>query len=199
MRIGVLRAAASGALERALYARPFAPPDPIDPAELDALVLLDRPGHLAAASIARLSARGAPVLGLGDGFAALCALGLLEGAVNPAQLIRSHEYVRVEGQPTPVTAHLAAGSILRATTGPRVYVHDRPDALEARDLVLLRWCDEAGGSAAAEPGGNIAGVCNDDGNVVGLLPRFDRAYDEDAAAAGRRFFDSLRAHLADHR
>ncbi len=194
MRLAVLRAEAPGALERALGAVPLRPYQPIDPA-LDALVLLGRPAD--EAGVRRLAARGAPILGLGEGFAALCALGLLEGEVRAAETMHMGEYVRVEGQPTPATARVAAASILRAAACAHAYAHERRHELAARDLVLLQWCDEAGG--VATEGAGIAGVCNDDGHVMGLLPRFDLAFEDGADPAGQRFFDSLRAHLTTHR
>ena len=194
MHLAVLRSGPAGALERALGASCLPCEAPIDTG-VDALVLLAHP--VDEAGVRQLAARGAPLLGLGDGFAALCALGLLEGVVGVTQSMCECEYVRVEGQPTPATAHVAAASILRVSPCALVYAHDRPAELDARDLVLLRWCDEAGG--VATPAAAIAGVCNDDAHVVGLLPRFDLAYEDAAHRAGQRFFDSLRAYLEAHR
>jgi len=97
---------------------------------------------------------GGPVLGVAEGFEALCALGLLPGRVTvpPADEggpERAH--VRVEGRATPFTSAIPAGRVMRfdgaATVGLR-YEIGEPEALESRGQVVFRYCDAAGGPFA---------------------------------------------------
>ena len=136
---------------------------------------------------------GGPILAIGAGVEVLCALGLLPGqladaAAGPAAGPASH--VRVEGRPTPFTSAIPAGRVLRlpAAPGPRQR-WQLPDAalLQARGQVIFRACDAAGGTRAPEA---IAGLSNEQGNVVGLL-----AAEEIVAGEGVQLLRSLRLHL----
>jgi len=136
---------------------------------------------------------GGPVLAIGAGVEVLCALGLLPGqladaAAGPAAGPASH--VRVEGRPTPFTSAIPAGRVLRLppAPGPRQR-WQLPDAalLQARGQVIFRACDAAGGTRAPEA---IAGLSNEQGNVVGLL-----AAEEIVAGEGVQLLRSLRLHL----
>jgi phosphoribosylformylglycinamidine (FGAM) synthase-like amidotransferase family enzyme len=129
------------------------------------------------------------VLGVGGGFRLLCSLGLLPGQVTlraaggaPVRAPPSH--LRVEGRPTPFTSAIPAGRIMRvapststASNGSDAcYQSDALERLAARGQIVLRFCDAAGGavtvSGDARPPSSahsIAGICNGDGNVVGML------------------------------
>jgi phosphoribosylformylglycinamidine synthase len=68
--------------------------------------------------------------------------------------------------------------------------------LNERQQVILRYCDSSGRVAPeANPNGsvqNIAGICNADRNVFGLMPHPDRACEERLGSSdGRRIFDSM--------
>jgi phosphoribosylformylglycinamidine synthase len=70
------------------------------------------------------------------------------------------------------------------------------NALEANDQVLFRYCDEQGGvTEAANPNGaarGIAGICNKERNVFGMMPHPERASETDLANTdGRGMFESL--------
>ena len=132
----------------------------------------------------RFAAEGRPVLGSCNGFQILCEAGLLPGA-----LLRNVglEYrcdwtnVRVESDRTPWTAGLARENLrMPIGHGEGCWVAD-PDTLaqvEENAQVVFRYCDARGAATPeSNPNGslaNIAGVCNEDGNVVGLMPHPER-------------------------
>jgi phosphoribosylformylglycinamidine synthase len=152
--------------------------------------------HLRAGAIARFSpimpaviefARaGGPVVGICNGFQVLCEAHLLPGALirNRGLRFRHVEViVRVERTETVLTAGCAPGRLLRLPIahgeGQFVAGHDALAALEAEGRVVFRYVDVQGEATdAANPNGsqnNIAGICNEAGNVVGLMPHPERA------------------------
>jgi phosphoribosylformylglycinamidine synthase len=135
-------------------------------------------------ALRRFADDGKPVLGSCNGFQILCEAGLLPGA-----LLRnvSLEYrcdwihIRAESDRTPWTAGLER-EVLRMPIGhgEGCFVAD-PDtiaSLEERGQVVFRYVDARGAATLeANPNGstaNIAGVCNEAGNVVGLMPHPER-------------------------
>ena len=150
--------------------------------------------HLRAGAIAKLSPAtkalrrfaeaGKPVLGSCNGFQILCEAALLPGALlrNTGLEYRCDWiHVRVENDRTPWTAGLAR-SVLRMPIGhgEGCFVAD-PDtiaSLEEKRQVVFRYTDAKGAATLeANPNGstaNIAGVCNEAGNVVGLMPHPER-------------------------
>jgi phosphoribosylformylglycinamidine (FGAM) synthase-like amidotransferase family enzyme len=145
---------------------------------------------------------GGPVLGIGGGFQALCALGLLPGRVVDGAGAPGAEsgHLRVEGRPTPFTAAIPAGRILRSGPAPArlEYQIAEPQALHARGQVIFRYCDAAGGTVRRQgvsdpvrgPDLTIAGVCGESGNVVGLL-----ADPQIVGGDGAQLLGSLRLQL----
>jgi phosphoribosylformylglycinamidine synthase len=152
--------------------------------------------HLRAGAIARFSpimpavvdfARsGAPVVGICNGFQVLCEAHLLPGALirNRGLRFRHTEVIlRVERADTVLTAACAPGQLLRLPIahGEGQYVADPAtlDELEGEGRVVFRYVDEVGEVIdAANPNGSlrgIAGICNETGNVVGLMPHPERA------------------------
>lgn len=152
--------------------------------------------HLRAGAIARFSpimpavidfARaGGPVVGICNGFQVLCEAHLLPGALirNRGLRFRHVEVtVRVERTDTVLTTACAPGQRLRLPIahGEGQFVADDRTlaALETDDRVVFRYVDARGETTdAANPNGsqnNIAGICNEAGNVVGLMPHPERA------------------------
>ena len=135
---------------------------------------------------------GGPVLGIGGGFQSLCALGLLPGRVvarGAGVPAADSSHLRVEGRPTPFTSAIPAGRVLRSARAPSPleYQIAEAEALQARGQVIFRYCDAAGGTT--RPIESIAGVCDQTGNVVGLL-----ADPEIAGGDGAQLLGSLRMH-----
>lgn len=152
--------------------------------------------YLRAGAIARFSPimqeviahakRGGPVIGICNGFQIACEAGLLPGALlrNESLQFRSMPVtLKVESTGTVFTSAATAGALLTMPIahGDGRYTADDAtlDRLEGEGRVVFRYVDAKGGvTAAANPNGsmrNIAGVSNDRGSVVGLMPHPERA------------------------
>jgi phosphoribosylformylglycinamidine synthase I len=140
------------------------------------------------AAVAEFAEQGGPILGICNGFQILTEAGLLPGALLPNSELTFRcdwIHVRVETERTPFTAALDPGTVLRLPIahgqGRYVVTPQQLEELEADDQIVFRYTDSQGqehddynpnGSTA-----HIAGVCNKQGNVVGLMPHPERAYD----------------------
>jgi phosphoribosylformylglycinamidine synthase len=145
-------------------------------------------------SVIEFARRGGPVLGICNGFQVLLESGLLPGAMlrNKELLYQcKHVIIRVEQTDTPFTVNARVGQRLRIPIahGEGNYYAD-PDVireLEAARRVVFRYCDEAGElTDAANPNGslrNIAGICSEARNVVGLMPHPERACEPSLGSA----------------
>ena len=137
-------------------------------------------------SIRTFARRGGPVLGICNGFQVLTEAHLLPGALLKNASLRFHNAwvsVRVVSNRTAWTADLAVGEVLRlpvAHGGGNYFVDDETLArLRDKDQVVFQY-SSADGLAEASINGSvdgIAGVCNEQGNVVGLMPHPERAVD----------------------
>ncbi|MBA2452531.1 MAG: phosphoribosylformylglycinamidine synthase subunit PurQ [Chloroflexia bacterium] len=154
--------------------------------------------YLRAGAIARFSPimeavtdfaqQGGPILGICNGFQVLAEAGLAPGVLlRNANLSFSCRWVhtRVETGRTAFSNGLQPGTVLRlpiAHGEGRFFVTPEELAhLEERQQIVFRYCDEYGNDdPLANPNGStdsIAGVCNERGNVVALMPHPERAYD----------------------
>jgi phosphoribosylformylglycinamidine synthase subunit PurQ / glutaminase len=161
-------------------------------------------------SVREFAARGRFVLGICNGFQILCEAGLLPGALirnRDLHFICDHIRVRAETTETPFTNQLKAGSVLRIPIAHAEgnYVCDDAtlEELEREDRVVFRYCDERGeATIEANPNGsrdNIAGICNRERNVLGLMPHPERACEDLLGSSdGSDIFRSLAATLAAH-
>jgi phosphoribosylformylglycinamidine synthase subunit PurQ / glutaminase len=122
---------------------------------------------------------GGPVLGICNGFQILCEAGLLPGVLRrnrDLEFVCRDVRVRVERADTPFTARCAAGQELTIPVkhGEGCWFADEElhAELEAAGQVVLRYAEDCNGSV-----GDVAAVCNDAGNVLGLMPHPEHAVD----------------------
>jgi len=138
------------------------------------------------AAVRDFAAEGKFVFGICNGFQILCEAGLLPGAlIRNANLhfVCRHVNVRVENANTPYTSQLEKGAILSLPIAHAEgnYVCDEKtfQQLEENNQIVVRYCDEQGQiTKEANPNGagsNIAGICNLDRNVLGMMPHPERA------------------------
>jgi len=133
--------------------------------------------------------KGGLVLGICNGFQILLESGLLPGALlknRELTFVCKEVFVRVENQKTPFTSLNENTSILRlpiAHADGNYFVE--PTVLremEKRGQIIFRYCDQKGQvTDESNPNGslgNIAGICNEQKNVLGLMPHPERACDE---------------------
>lgn len=141
-----------------------------------------RPGALARfspvmAAVSRFAAEGGPVVGICNGFQVLTEAGLLPGALQKnagLKFLCTTVEVRVESSRSVLTSEAEVGRILRIpinhfegnfTCSPETLAR-----LQDEERVVLRYVDNPNGSVDS-----IAGICNEAGNVVGLMPHPERA------------------------
>ncbi|HZH90688.1 MAG TPA: phosphoribosylformylglycinamidine synthase subunit PurQ [Pyrinomonadaceae bacterium] len=192
-----------------------------DLAEYDALIIPGgfsygdylRAGALASfspvmSSVRDFAARGGLVLGICNGFQILCESGLLPGALirnRDLHFVCEHVRVRMESADTPFTNELRRGQILSMPVahaeGNYICDDETLSELQSEDRIIFRYCDAAGQiTPEANPNGardNIAGICNRERNVVGLMPHPERACEDLLGSSdGRGLFHSLAATLA---
>jgi phosphoribosylformylglycinamidine synthase len=160
-------------------------------------------------AIKEFASRGGLVMGICNGFQILCEVGLLPGALMRNTNLRflcQHVNIRVETTDTPFTCRCLRGQVLSLPIahGEGNYFCD-PDTLaqlQREDRIIFRYCDENGlATRESNPNGsldNIAGICNRERNVMGLMPHPERASEELLNSAdGRIIFSSLADTLAD--
>jgi phosphoribosylformylglycinamidine synthase len=154
-------------------------------------------------AVQNFAAQGGPVLGICNGFQILTEAGLLPGALvrNRSLQFRCEQiFLKTETSNSPFTQEIPSGKLLRVPIahGEGCYFAD-PETLSrlnANGQVLWRYVDAQGKQTEmANPNGsleNIAGVCNEQRNVAGLMPHPERASEGLLGSAdGRLIFESL--------
>lgn len=154
-------------------------------------------------SVKEFVAQGKFVFGICNGFQILCEAGLLPGALirnRGLHFICDHVNLKVENGSTPFTSEVAAGKVLSIpiahAEGNYVCDDETFQKLEANGQIVFRYCDETGAvTDESNPNGarsNIAGICNEQGNVLGMMPHPERACEELLGSNdGRDIFKSL--------
>ena len=146
------------------------------------------------AAVKKFAAEGGPVLGICNGFQILVESGLLPGALlknRGLKFVCRDVTLRVETNHTLFTASAARGQLLRMPVahGDGCYFADDAtlDKLEAEDRVVFRYMDNPNGSLR-----DIAGICNEGRNVMGMMPHPERAADALLGSVdGRVILESL--------
>jgi phosphoribosylformylglycinamidine synthase I len=146
---------------------------------------------------------GGPVLGICNGFQVLLEAGMLPGAMlrnRSVKFVCEHVLTKVEQTDTPFTLACRPGQVLRMPIahGEGNY-YAEPDViarLEAHRQVVFRYTNADGvPTDAANPNGsasNIAGLCNERRNIVGLMPHPERACELALGSSdGLVLFDSV--------
>ncbi|HZC58470.1 MAG TPA: phosphoribosylformylglycinamidine synthase subunit PurQ [Chthoniobacterales bacterium] len=154
-------------------------------------------------SVVAVAAEGMPIIGVCNGFQILCEAGLLPGALirnDSLRFVCQPVFLRVETDDTPFTVKIKTGTVLGMPVahGEGSYFADPGTIadLESKSRVVFRYVDRLGNeSAESNPNGslrNIAGICNEARNVVGMMPHPDRAWDRNLGSEdGKLIFGSL--------
>ena len=138
------------------------------------------------AAVRRFADAGGPVLGVCNGFQVLCESGLLPGALmrnHGLHFVCDFVHVRVEQAAAPFTSRASVGDVLRMPVkhgeGAYVATPEQLARLDEKGQVVLRYCARDGRLGdAANPNGSVAhvaGVRNERGNVMGLMPHPEHA------------------------
>ncbi len=130
-------------------------------------------------AVRRFAGDGGAVLGICNGFQILCEAGLLPGALRPnrqLEFVCEDVTLMVESIATPFTAACALGDelVIPVKHGEGCWVADDElfaDVIE-HGQVVLRYADDVNGSRD-----RVAGVANEAGNVLGLMPHPEHAVD----------------------
>jgi phosphoribosylformylglycinamidine synthase I len=171
-----------------------------------------RPGAIARFSpvmreIEIAAQNGKPVLGICNGFQILCEAKLLPGTLvrnSHLQFRCTWTNIKVENLESPFTNKASIGQILRVpiSHGEGNYIADEITLgkIERDRQILFRYCTEDGdANEKANPNGsyrNIAGVTNEAGNVLGMMPHPERCCETILGGTdGRVIFESIIASL----
>jgi phosphoribosylformylglycinamidine synthase subunit PurQ / glutaminase len=150
-------------------------------------------------SVTRAAQAGAPVLGICNGFQILCEAHLLPGALTRNQHLHFRnrdQRLRMETAGTAWTNAYEPGQevLIPIKSGEGRYVADQAtlDALESSGRVVARYLSNPNGSLR-----DIAGIANEAGNVVGLMPHPEHAVESltGPSTDGLGFFTSVLKHL----
>jgi phosphoribosylformylglycinamidine synthase I len=154
-------------------------------------------------SVEKFAKTGGMVLGICNGFQILLEAGLLPGAMmrnSGLRYICRHVFIRVEQTNSPFTNAASQGQILKVPIAHNDGNYNADEAtladLEKNRQILFRYTTPDGGNdAAGNPNGslhNIAGICNPERNVAGLMPHPERAVESALGSAdGLVIFQSL--------
>jgi len=154
-------------------------------------------------SIEKFAKKGGLVIGICNGFQVLLEAGLLPGAIlrnKTLNFICKFVNIRVENNSVPYTYLCQQGQVLSipiAHIEGNYYADDETmKSLEENNQIVFRYCDERGElSEDSNPNGSkgsIAGICNREGNILGMMPHPERASESILGSDdGRLIFESV--------
>ncbi len=139
-------------------------------------------------SVRSFAREGKPVIGICNGFQILAESGLVPGAFirnSGLRFVCRWTYVRVENTDTPFTASLKKGDVLTIPVangeGAFFCTENELGGMENEGRIVFKYCSEDGDiTSEANPNGsvsNIAGVCGEKSNVLGMMPHPERCCD----------------------
>ncbi|MCR4429974.1 MAG: phosphoribosylformylglycinamidine synthase subunit PurQ [Tepidanaerobacteraceae bacterium] len=158
-------------------------------------------------SVLKAAEAGKLIIGICNGFQILLEAKLLPGAMKRNRDLKFHchdVYLRVDNDETPFTRLYKKGEIIRLPIahGEGNYYADVQtiEKLKAENRVVFTYCDRDGNvSDAANPNGsveNIAGIINEQGNILGMMPHPERSSEEILGNTdGKRLFESILRHI----
>lgn len=150
--------------------------------------------------------RGGYLMGICNGFQILCESGLLKGALlhnTNHKFICKNIYLKTINNKTLITKNYSSSPIkIPIAHGEgRFYTNETElKLLEDNDQILFKYCDKNGEiSEESNPNGsllNIAGICNKERNVFGMMPHPERASDTELKNTdGKILFESILGHI----
>jgi len=157
--------------------------------------------------VIQFAAKGGYVWGICNGFQILAEAGLVPGALlhnNQRKFICNNYYLKAQTTNSLLTSQVNPAKALKIPIahgeGNFFADADTLKQINDNDQVLFRYCDAAGNIVAeANPNGaieNIAGVCNKERNVFGMMPHPERAADSLLANEdGLSIFESILAQV----
>jgi phosphoribosylformylglycinamidine synthase len=157
--------------------------------------------------VVRQAGRGVKVLGVCNGFQILVESGLLPGALlrnRSLKFICKQVHLKTGTSNSAFTGKMKSGDIIRVPVahgeGNYFAPADTVKSMEDKDLIAFRYCDADGSiTDTANPNGavaNIAGILNDNRNVLGMMPHPENAtQDHQRNLTGLPLFESLAAAL----
>ena len=157
--------------------------------------------------VVRFANQGGTVFGICNGFQILVEAGLLPGVLlrnRSLKFVCKYVNLRLENSNTRFTNQASEGDVLRIPIahGEGNYFADSETLkrLEGNSQIIFRYCNEAGEiTDDANPNGslsNIAGIVNEEGNVLGMMPHPERASDPLLRHTdGQKVFKSLIEHI----
>lgn len=157
--------------------------------------------------VIKFAENGGYVMGICNGFQILCEAGLVPGTLlhnDHQKFVCKNVYLKVETTDSLITSDCSKNQVMKipiAHAEGRYYIGEEElKKLNENDQVLFRYCDENGSTnESANPNGsleNIAGVCNINRNVFGMMPHPERAADEELGNIdGRVIFESILSRI----
>ncbi|HDL04748.1 MAG TPA: phosphoribosylformylglycinamidine synthase subunit PurQ [candidate division Zixibacteria bacterium] len=158
-------------------------------------------------SVIEFAATGGLVIGICNGFQVLVESGLLPGALMRNEHLRfscKYVYIRVERNENAFTMACQPGDILKIPIAHKDgnYYNFQGDLeeIKSKNQVLFRYCDRDGNiTQESNPNGsmyNIAGITNERGNVVGMMPHPERAVEDILGSSdGLKVFQSVKKYI----
>lgn len=162
-------------------------------------------------AVSAFAAAGGLVLGICNGFQILTEAHVLHGAMlrnRGLKFVCRSQHLRVERTDTPFTRDMSVGTVIQVPVnhneGAWTAGSESLQQIEDQRLVVFRYCDADGNiTDTANPNGavdNVAGIVNERGNVLGMMPHPERVCESAIGGTdGRRLFGSLINHVLEVR